>query len=75
MATNKPRVNVVLDKNEYEILKQVSKEENSSISSFARDLIKEALELREDIALTKFAGEREKTLGKLKMLSHKEVWK
>ena len=56
MATNKPRVNVVLDKNEYEILKQVSKEENSSISSFARDLIKEALELREDIALTKFAG-------------------
>ena len=75
MATRKPRVNVVLDESAYKILKQLSKEENNSISSTIRDLIKEALELREDTALSKFALEREKTLHKSKILSHKEVWK
>jgi hypothetical protein len=39
-----------------------------------RDLIKEALEINEDILLATFAEEREKTFEKQKSLSHEEVW-
>jgi len=74
MATKKPRVNVVLDRSTYEIIKNLSEGEEISVSSAIRDLIKEALELREDIAIAKFAEKREKTFNKAKALSHKEVW-
>jgi len=74
MATKKPRVNVVLDKNIYNAVKELSESEDTSISSTIRDLIKEALELREDIALSKFAEKREKTFDRSKALSHKEIW-
>ena len=74
MATKKPRVNVVLDKNTYKIIKDLSEGEDISMSSAMRDLIKEALELREDVALAEFAEKREKTFNKVKALSHKEVW-
>ena len=74
MATKKPRVNVVLDKNIYNAVKDLSESEDMSMSSTIRDLVKEALELREDIALSKFAEEREKTFDRTKALSHKEVW-
>jgi len=75
MATNKPRVNVVLDKQIYELIKRLSEEEGTSLSSFVKSLIEEALELREDIALNEIAEEREKTLNKSKALSHSEAWK
>ncbi len=74
MATKKPRVNVVLDKGLYKIIKDLSESEEISISSTVRDLIKEAIELREDVALSKFADERKKTFEKAKALSHDEVW-
>ena len=74
MATKKPRVNVVLDRNMYKIIKDLSGSEDSSMSSTMRDLIREALELREDVALAKFAEKRKKTFSKSKTLSHKEVW-
>lgn len=74
MATKKPRVNVMLDKDTYNTVKDLSESEDMSISSSIRDLIKEALELREDIALSKFAEEREETFDRSKAFSHKEVW-
>jgi len=75
MATNKPRINVVLDKKIYELIKRLSEEEGTSLSSFVKDLIEEALELREDVSLNEIAEEREKTLNKSKALSHNEIWK
>jgi len=75
MSTNKPRVNVVLDKKLYELIKRLSEEEGTSLSSFVKDLIEEALELREDVSLNEIAEEREKTLNKSKALSHNEIWK
>ena len=75
MATNKPRINVVLDKKIYELIKRLSEEEGTSLSSFVKDLIEEALELREDVALNEIAEEREKTFNKSKALSHNEIWK
>jgi len=48
--------------------------EGVSMSTIARDLIREAIELREDVALTAFADERIKTLDRKKTLSHEETW-
>jgi hypothetical protein len=75
MATNKPRVNVVLDKRLYDLIKQLSEDEDASVSSVVKNLVEEALELREDIALGELAKEREKTFSKPRALSHGEAWK
>jgi len=37
--------------------------------------VKEALEMEEDIALSQFASEREKTFRKTKAASHDEAWR
>ena len=75
MATNKPRVNVVLDKRLYDLIKQLSEDEDASVSSVVKNLVEEALELREDIALGELAKEREKTFSKPRALSHGKAWK
>ncbi len=74
MATRKPRVNVVLNESLYKIIKDIAEKEEMSISSTVQDLVKEALELREDISLAEFADKRKQTFDKSKALSHKEVW-
>jgi hypothetical protein len=40
-----------------------------------RDLVKEAIEIREDIDLARFAETREKTLRRSRALTHKDVWR
>ncbi len=74
MPTKKPRINVVLDQYIYECVDQLAKKDKVSMSLKVRDLVKEALELEEDIALSSFAEEREKTFSKAKSLKHDEVW-
>ena len=39
-----------------------------------RDLVKEAVELEEDIALSAFAEEREQTFKEAEALEHEEIW-
>jgi hypothetical protein len=39
-----------------------------------RDLVKEAMEIEEDIALSQLAEIREKTFSRKKALKHDEVW-
>jgi hypothetical protein len=39
-----------------------------------RDLVKEALEIEEDIGLAQFVESREKTFDRKKSLKHHEVW-
>jgi len=39
-----------------------------------RDLVREALEIEEDMALSAFAENRERTFTKTKTLKHNEVW-
>ncbi len=75
MPTKNPRINVTLEKSIYSIIETLAKEKGVSISMFTRELIKEALEINEDILLANFAEEREKTFETQKSLSHEEVWK
>jgi metal-responsive CopG/Arc/MetJ family transcriptional regulator len=74
MSTKNPRINVVLEKPLYDAVERFAKKEGISLSSKVRDLVREALEIEEDIALVHFAEEREKTFSKKKSLKHDEVW-
>lgn len=74
MPTKNPRVNVVLEKPLYRTVEQLAKRDGLSLSLKVRDLIREALEIEEDIALGTFAESREKTFRKSSVLKHSEVW-
>lgn len=74
MPTKNPRINVVLEKPLYKSVKYLAEKEGVSLSLKVRDLIKEALELEEDMALAAFAEKRERNFSKAKALKHNEVW-
>lgn len=74
MSGKNPRINVVLEKPLYQMIQEKAKRDGLSMSLVVRDMVKEAMELHEDIGLTHFAEEREKILSKAKSLTHKEVW-
>ena len=74
MPTQNPRVNVVLDNSLYQNVRLLAKKDNVSLSAKVRDLLKEALEIKEDIALSAFAEKREKSWNDSKALTHDDVW-
>ena len=74
MPAKNPRINVVLEEPLYNSIERLAKKEGISLSLKVRDLVKEALEIEEDIALSRFAEAREKTFKKTKALRHSEVW-
>ena len=74
MPTKNPRVNVVLEKPLYANIERLAKRDGVSLSLKVRDLVKEALEMEEDVALAQFADSRDKTFSRKKSLKHDEVW-
>ncbi len=74
MPTKNPRVNVVFEEPLYKSIKSLARRDGVSLSLKVRDLVKEALEIEEDIALATFAGKRETTFRRSKALKHDEVW-
>lgn len=74
MPTKNPRINVVLKMPLYKSIQHLAEKEGVSLSLKVRDLIQEALELEEDIALSELAEKREKTFSKARALKHSEVW-
>jgi predicted DNA-binding protein len=74
MPAKNPRVNVVLEQPVYNTLHDLAEVQGVSMSMLMRDLVKEALELHEDRALTVFATEREKDFQPSDALSHDETW-
>jgi hypothetical protein len=75
MPTKNARINVVMEKALYSAVSDLAKERGLSMSMAVRDLVREAMELREDLDLARFAELREGTLKKKSLLSHEEVWK
>ncbi len=75
MPTKLPRLNVVMESETYKAIEKLAKREHMSLSLVARDLIREALMVYEDAYWVKEAEQRESTLFKDKILSHREVWK
>lgn len=74
MPAKNPRINVVLDNPLYKNIKYLAERDGVSLSNKARDLIKEAMEIQEDLYLAEIAQSREETLTDSNTLSHEEVW-
>jgi metal-responsive CopG/Arc/MetJ family transcriptional regulator len=74
MPTKNARINVVMEKPLYSLIDEISRERGISKSMLVRDLVMQAIELREDEALARFADERGATLDGSKALTHKDVW-
>ncbi len=74
MPTKNPRINVVLEKPLYNNVERLAERDGVSLSLKVRDLVKEALEIEEDIGLSKLVETREKTFNRKRSLKHDEVW-
>jgi len=74
MPSKNPRINVVLDDNLYKNIQFLAETDGVSLSAKVKDLIKEALEVQEDLHLATFAEEREKTWDKSTTRTHDEIW-
>ena len=74
MPTKNPRINLVIDPPVYAQIEQLAARRGISLSMAARDLIREALVMEEDVALAELASEREATFREDTALSHDEVW-
>ena len=74
MPAKNPRINVVLEKPLYKNVERLAERDGVSLSLKVRDLVKEALEIEEDISLAQLAEAREKTFNRKKSLKHDEVW-
>jgi hypothetical protein len=74
MPTKNPRINVVLERPLYNNVERLAERDGVSLSLKVRDLVKEALEIEEDIGLAQLGETREKTFTRKKPLEHDEVW-
>ena len=74
MPTKNPRIHVVLEKPLYQAVQSLARKEQISLSLKIRDLVREALETEEDLALAEIAQERDKNFKRVQALSHKQVW-
>jgi hypothetical protein len=72
MPTQNPRINITFEPHWQQLIAGLAKVEGKSISAVAKDLVLEALELREDVELSKIANARKKTGSK--RVSHKRAW-
>ena len=73
MATKNPRINVTFEEKTVHLLGDLARQEQKSISSLVRELSLEALEMREDVYLSKLAD----TLDQphVNTYSHDDAWK
>lgn len=74
MPTKNPRINVMVEDPVYRAIHALALQEGVSMSSLAQDLIREALEIREDVALTLLADQRDATRTRTAALTHEAVW-
>ena len=74
MPSKNPRINVVLDDNLYKNIQFLAESDGVSLSAKVKDLIKEALEVQEDLYLAALAEEREETWDKSTARTHDQIW-
>ena len=75
MPTKNPRVNIVVEPPLYRVMRDLAASGGVSMSTLARDLIREAIDLREDVALGALADKRMNTFNRKTALTHKDAWK
>ena len=74
MPAKNPRINVVLDQPLFNNVKFLAEKDGVSLSTKVRDLLKDAMEVQEDICLADIAEKRESTLDEKEIVSHEDTW-
>ena len=74
MPAKNPRINVVLDTPLYKNVQFLAEKDGVSLSTKVRDLLRDAIEIQEDIYLAAIAEARERTLDMADTLTHEEAW-
>lgn len=72
MPTKKTRINITLEEQTAHILTDLAKKNDQPTAGVAKELILEALEKREDIALSKLAQSRD--IATAARIEHKDAW-
>lgn len=72
MPTKNPRLNVVLTKAVLQMLSEIARNEDKSLSIVAQELIIEALDRHEDMLLSGLAMKREREYRKT--IAHDKAW-
>ncbi len=73
MTTKNPRINVTFEEPIANLLSHLAGKVHKSVASLVKELALEALEIREDIYLSKIAAELD--VNNSKTYSHDEAWK
>ena len=73
MVTKNPRINVTFEEAMAGFLCHLANQEHKSVASLVRELALEALEMREDLYLSKVAEKLDKEDSK--MYRHDDAWK
>lgn len=73
MPTKNPRINVTFEEATAGLLVSLAHQEHKSVASLIRELTLEALEMREDLYLSKVAEKLDKE--GIKTISHDDAWK
>ncbi len=74
MPAKNPRINVTLEDPLYKNIQFLANKDVVTLSAKVRDLIKEAIEIQEDILLAAFAEKRDISLDNAPTLTHEEAW-
>ena len=74
MPTKNARLNVVLEPALYDAIRKMARKSKISMSLMARDLLKQAIELQEDVYWNAVAEKRDADFSLEDGLSHDEVW-
>jgi predicted DNA-binding protein len=72
MIAKNPRINVTFEKTSANLLSDLAHQENKSVASLVRELVLEALEMREDLYLSKVAEKLDKEGAKT--YPHDDAW-
>ena len=73
MPTTKARINLTVPSDVERELQRIAKRDARSVSTVALELLRQALEIEEDMALLRFVERREKQTAKY--VSHAQAWK
>ena len=74
MPTTKQRINITLDKQTEWALKQLAKINKVPVATKAAEMLRDALELQEDLILAEIANERSNQKN-VKYIDHDTFWK
>ena len=74
MPTTNPRLNITFLPDTAALLARLAKREKKSVASLTKELVLDALERREDVALSLLAERREREQKGKKTYSHAQAW-